>query len=113
MVCQQDSHIIEGSEYMISFISALAVLVLGYALYGRLAEKVFAPDDRQTPANTDNDGVDFMPVKTHKAVLIQLLAGTVPIFGALMGACFGPVVFLLFCLYIYFEIRNTRSKGEQ
>ena len=54
---------------MISFISALAVLVLGYALYGRLAEKVFAPDDRQTPAN----GVDFMPVKTHKAVLIQLL----------------------------------------
>ena len=81
---------------MISFISALAVLVLGYALYGRLAEKVFAPDDRQTPAITDNDGVDFMPVKTHKAVLIQLLniAGTGPIFGALMGACFGPVVFL-------------------
>jgi len=29
-------------------------------------------------------------------VLIQLLniAGTGPIFGALMGACFGPVVFL-------------------
>ena len=81
---------------MISFISALVVLVLGYALYGRLAEKVFAPDDRQTPAITDNDGVDFMPVKTHKAVLIQLLniAGTGPIFGALMGACFGPVVFL-------------------
>lgn len=81
---------------MISFISALAVLVLGYALYGRLAEKVFAPDDRQTPAITDNDGVDFMPVKTYKAVLIQLLniAGTGPIFGALMGACFGPVVFL-------------------
>ena len=91
------------------------MLVLGYALYGRLAEKVFAPDDRQTPAITDNDGVDFMPVKTHKAVLIQLLniAGTGPIFGALMGACFGPVLFLLFCLYIYFEIRNTKSKGEQ
>lgn len=66
---------------MISFISALAVLVLGYALYGRLTEKIFAPEDCQTPAITDNDGVDFMPVKTHKAVLIQLLniAGTGPI----------------------------------
>ena len=81
---------------MISFISALVVLVLGYAIYGRLTEKVFAPDDRKTPAVTDNDGVDFIPLKTRKAVLIQLLniAGTGPIFGALMGACFGPVVFL-------------------
>lgn len=81
---------------MISFISALAVLVLGYIFYGRLTEKVFAPDDRKTPAVTDTDGVDFIPLKTRKAVLIQLLniAGTGPIFGALMGACFGPVVFL-------------------
>lgn len=81
---------------MISFISALAVLILGFVLYGRLTEKVFAPDDRVTPAVSENDGVDFMPVKTWKALLIQLLniAGTGPIFGALMGACFGPVVFL-------------------
>lgn len=96
MVCQRDSHIIEGSEYMISFISALAVLIIGFIVYGRLAEKVFAPDDRVTPAVSENDGVDYMPVKTWKAELIQLLniAGTGPIFGALMGACFGPVVFL-------------------
>ena len=35
-------------------------------------------------------------MKTWKAFLIQLLniAGTGPIFGALMGAVFGPVVFL-------------------
>ena len=81
---------------MISFISALAVLLIGFILYGRLTEKVFAPDDRVTPAVSQNDGVDFVPVKTWKAVLIQLLniAGTGPIFGALMGACFGPVVFL-------------------
>ncbi len=81
---------------MISFISALVVLVLGYIFYGRLTERVFAPDDRVTPAVSENDGVDYMPVKTWKAVLIQLLniAGTGPIFGALMGACFGPVVFL-------------------
>ena len=81
---------------MITFISALAVLVIGYLTYGRLTEKVFGPDDRVTPAVSENDGVDFMPIKTWKAVLIQLLniAGTGPIFGALMGACFGPVVFL-------------------
>ena len=81
---------------MISFISALAVLLLGYIFYGRLTEKIFAPDDRVTPGVSENDGVDFMPVKTWKALLIQLLniAGTGPIFGALMGACFGPVVFL-------------------
>ena len=37
-----------------------------------------------------------MPMKTWKAFLVQLLniAGTGPIFGALMGAVFGPVVFL-------------------
>ena len=81
---------------MVSFIIALAVLLCGFALYGRLTEKIFAPDDRKTPAIELNDGVDYMPIKKWKAVLIQLLniAGTGPIFGALMGACFGPVVFL-------------------
>jgi len=81
---------------MISFIIAIILLVIGYMVYGRIVEKIFAPDDRQTPAITMEDGVDFVPIKTWKAVLIQLLniAGTGPIFGALMGACFGPVVFL-------------------
>ena len=81
---------------MISFLVALAVLVIGYFAYGRLTEKVFGPDDRKTPAIEINDGVDCVPIKTWKALLIQLLniAGTGPIFGALMGACFGPVVFL-------------------
>ena len=81
---------------MISFLVALAVLVIGYIAYGHLTEKVFGPDDRKTPAIEINDGVDCVPIKTWKALLIQLLniAGTGPIFGALMGACFGPVVFL-------------------
>ena len=81
---------------MISFILALVILLLGFMTYGRLVEKVFGPDDRKTPATSINDGVDCMPIKTWKALLIQLLniAGTGPIFGALMGACFGPVVFL-------------------
>lgn len=81
---------------MVSFILALVILFFGFAVYGRLTEKIFAPDDRKTPAVELNDGVDYMPIKKWKAVLIQLLniAGTGPIFGALMGACFGPVVFL-------------------
>ena len=81
---------------MISILSALAVLVCGYLFYGRTVEKVFGPDGRQTPAYRLEDGVDFVPMKTWKAFLVQLLniAGTGHIFGALMGACFGPVVFL-------------------
>ena len=81
---------------MITFICSLVVLFLGYMLYGRFVERVFAPDRRQTPAIVLRDNVDFIPMKTWKASLIQLLniAGTGPIFGALMGACFGPVVFL-------------------
>ena len=81
---------------MISLLIAFAVLLVGYIVYGRVAEKVFAPDDRKTPAVAINDGVDCVPMKTWKAFLIQLLniAGTGPIFGALMGAVFGPVVFL-------------------
>lgn len=81
---------------MISLFSAFAVLIIGYIVYGKATEKIFAPDDRQTPAVAINDGVDCVPMKTWKAFLIQLLniAGTGPIFGALMGAVFGPVVFL-------------------
>jgi len=81
---------------MISLLLSLAVLVIGYLVYSRLVDRVFAPDDRQTPAIAINDGVDCVPMKPWRAFLVQLLniAGTGPIFGALMGACFGPVVFL-------------------
>ena len=81
---------------MISLLIAVAVLLAGYFIYGKLTESIFAPDGRPTPAIARADGVDFVPMKTWKAFLIQLLniAGTGPIFGALMGAVFGPVVFL-------------------
>ncbi len=81
---------------MISLIISFVVLFAGFMIYGKFAEKIFGPDDRKTPAVRINDGVDHVPMKTGKAFLIQLLniAGTGPIFGALMGACFGPVVFL-------------------
>ena len=81
---------------MISLLISFGVLIVGYLIYSKVTEKIFAPDDRQTPAVAINDGVDCVPMKTWKAFLIQLLniAGTGPIFGALMGAVFGPVVFL-------------------
>ena len=81
---------------MITLLISLAVLIIGYAFYSRLTEKVFSPDDRLTPAIEKSDGVDYVPMKPWKSFLIQLLniAGTGPIFGALMGAVFGPVVFL-------------------
>ena len=81
---------------MITFIFCIAFLVFGYFVYGKFVDKVFGPDDRKTPAIEINDGVDCVPMSTSKALLVQLLniAGTGPIFGALMGAVFGPVAFL-------------------
>ncbi|MBR1444041.1 MAG: carbon starvation protein A [Firmicutes bacterium] len=81
---------------MITFICCIAFLIVGYIFYGGFVEKIFAPDERTTPAIEINDGVDCVPMKTWKAFLIQLLniAGPGPIFGALMGAVFGPIAFL-------------------
>ena len=81
---------------MITLLCALILLVAGYCLYGRFVEKIFRPDERPTPAAEHADGVDYIPMKTWRVFLIQLLniAGTGPIFGALLGAVFGPVVFL-------------------
>jgi carbon starvation protein CstA len=82
---------------MISFILSIAALVLGYLLYGRFVERVFGPDPaRKTPAVAKADGVDFIALPTWKVFMIQFLniAGTGPIFGAIMGAKFGPASYL-------------------
>ena len=81
---------------MITFSVSLLALVLGYFLYGRFVERVFGPDDRPTPAVSKADGVDFMVLPSWKIFMIQFLniAGTGPIFGAIMGAKFGPAAYL-------------------
>ena len=81
---------------MISFFLCLAVLVCGYLFYGKFVDQTFAPDDRETPAVAINDGVDYVVMPQWKLFMIQLLniAGLGPIFGALSGAMWGPVVFL-------------------
>ena len=82
---------------MTSFCIALAVLLLGYFIYGKFVEKVFSIDpQRATPATTMADGVDYVPMKPWRIYLIQFLniAGVGPIIGAIMGAQFGTASFL-------------------
>ena len=81
---------------MISFFICLFLLIGGYFVYGKVVENTFAPDDRETPAVKINDGVDYVVMPQWKLFLVQLLniAGLGPIFGAMQGALWGPVVFL-------------------
>ena len=82
---------------MFSFVVSLVALVAGYFIYGRVVEKVFGVDSsRKTPAITKADGVDYIPMPAWKVYMIQFLniAGTGPIFGAIMGAKFGPSAYL-------------------
>lgn len=82
---------------MFSFLVSLVALVAGYFIYGRVVEKVFGVDSsRKTPAITKADGVDYIPMPAWKVYMIQFLniAGTGPIFGAIMGAKFGPSAYL-------------------
>lgn len=91
---------------MVTFSLALVALIAGYFIYGRLVEKVFgAEPERQTPCHTKADGVDYVPMSRWKVFLIQFLniAGTGPIFGAIMGIQFGPMAYLwivLGCIFI-------------
>ncbi len=82
---------------MMTFCGALALLILGYVIYGAVVEKIFGADPaRKTPCYTEQDGVDYIPMPTWKVFLIQFLniAGTGPIFGAILGILYGPAAYL-------------------
>jgi carbon starvation protein CstA len=82
---------------MITFILCLALLVVAYFTYGKYLDKVCRIDAKASvPSETLYDGVDYVPMPRWRTFLIQLLniAGTGPIFGAILGACYGPVAFL-------------------
>ncbi len=81
---------------MISFVVSILALLVGYFTYGRFVERVFGPDNRKTPAVAHPDGVDYVELPTWRVFMIQFLniAGTGPIFGALIGALYGPVAFV-------------------
>ncbi|MBQ2002435.1 MAG: carbon starvation protein A, partial [Bacteroidaceae bacterium] len=82
---------------MVTFLTAIILLVLGYVVYGSIVERVFGVDaNRKTPCYTMQDGVDYQPMATWKVFLIQFLniAGTGPIFGAIQGILFGPSAYI-------------------
>ena len=82
---------------MLTFSLAIIALLLGYLFYGAFVERVFGVEPaRQTPSYRLKDGVDYIPMPTWRVYLIQFLniAGTGPIFGAIMGILFGPAAYL-------------------
>ncbi len=82
---------------MITFITAIVLLIAGYFVYGKIVERFLDVDpSRKTPAYEKADGVDFTPMPTWKVFVIQFLniAGLGPIFGAVTGAAFGPAAYL-------------------
>ncbi|MCU4164518.1 carbon starvation CstA family protein [Carboxylicivirga caseinilyticus] len=91
---------------MWTFIGAILALVLGFLIYGKIIERFFGADDnKKTPAIEKPDGVDFSPMPTWKVFTIQFLniAGLGPIFGAIMGAKYGPMsyVWIVFgCIFM-------------
>lgn len=82
---------------MITFSVSLVCLFIGYLIYGAIVERVIKPNNAaKTPCYTKQDGVDFLPMPAWRVFLIQFLniAGTGPIFGAIMGILFGPAAYL-------------------
>ena len=54
---------------MTTFLIGLAILIIGGFLYGSFVERIFKPDDRQTPAVKLEDGVDYVPMSTHSKAI--------------------------------------------
>lgn len=109
---------------MITFLVGIGILILGYIFYSKYVEKTFGPDDRETPALSMADGIDYVPLSLNKNLLIHLLniAGLGPILGVIQGILFGPVAFILIplgCIFMggvhdYFcGMISMRHKGAQ
>lgn len=82
---------------MVTFLVCLALLIGAYFIYGRYLERLVKIDPQaSTPCERLYDGVDYVPLPRWRIFLIQLLniAGLGPIFGAVLGAAYGPVAFL-------------------
>ena len=97
---------------MVSFFVSIILLIGGYFIYGKWMERIFGiQTDRQTPAYEHADGVDYVPMSWGRIFLIQFLniAGLGPIFGAIMGAIYGPAAFLWIVLGSIFGGADRKS----
>ena len=109
---------------METFLIGLSILALGYIFYSKYIDRIFSPEDNNTPAITLNDGVDYVPMSKKRNSLIHLLniAGMGPIIGAVQGILFGPIAFILIplgCIFAggvhdYFAgMLSIRNDGAQ
>ena len=109
---------------MQTFILGILILITGYVFYSKYINNLFSPDNRETPAIKNGDGVDFVPISKNRNALIHLLniAGMGPIIGAVQGILFGPIAFILIplgCIFAggvhdYFAgMLSMRNKGAQ
>jgi carbon starvation protein CstA len=109
---------------MTTFLIGLFILIVGGTIYGKVCTLVMKPDDRKTPAYTKEDGVDYVPMKTWRNSLINLLniAGTGPVLGPIQGILFGPIAFILIpvgcvlggAMHDYFSgMLSLRNNGMQ
>jgi carbon starvation protein CstA len=110
---------------MVTFLGSIVLLLAGYSVYSKVVERIFGINDSNpTPAYTEKDGMDYVPMSWWKGSLVQLLniAGLGPIFGAIMGALYGPVAFIWIvagsifagAVHDYFSgMLSLRHKGEQ
>jgi len=81
---------------------AVVLLALGYVFYGSWLAKQWGVDpNRETPAHTSYDGMDFVPA--NPAVLMghhfSSIAGAGPINGPIQAAVFGWVPVFLWCVF--------------
>ncbi|MBR6127582.1 carbon starvation protein A [bacterium] len=109
---------------MVTFLVGILILGLGYIFYSRYTERLFTPDNRETPSTLHRDGVDYIPMSKGRNALIHLLniAGMGPIIGAIQGILFGPIAFILIplgCIFAggvhdYFAgMLSMRNNGAQ
>ena len=110
---------------MITFLCCITFLIAGFFTYGKFVEqKLFRADpSRQTPCYRLRDDIDYEPMSTWRVYIIQFLniAGLGPIFGAILGAAYGPMAYLwitLGCVFMgaahdYFSgMLSVRANGR-
>ena len=60
------------------FIIGLLILLTGYFIYGKIIEKIFAPDDREVPAKKYRDDLDYLVLPDWKNKLTGFRVAAVP-----------------------------------
>ena len=84
---------------MLTFIISIGLLIVAYFTYGKFVERFFGASSAiETPVKRLADGVDYHELKPWRIFVIQFLniAGLGPIFGAILGAAYGPMAYVLY-----------------